>query len=436
MFQQNKRVCYLFIALTGLGVAACTGEDSLQSTIAEPDSIEQVVSDSESPQTGFGKTDPTIISELDSTKTSTTSESTSKSGSIPETAPAKKPATELEPVAVSTKKFSEILNEYKDGGVIVIPDGTYIGEDIINLNPSKPLVVIAESRNGVIVTRKAKEIGKTSFALKNSSNITFAGIYFKDVLTNVSGSNKIEFRNTKHSYPISAHPDPSETYCGNQTGPDAVHINGGSEDISFYGVDIIGVGHDSLKLSSSNRINFIGSVISDSDHGSLQNGRGNARCGWDGDDNYHNDGIQIYPGAVNNLVVRDSYIGRRVVLQVDNNGSSNNGIKFVNNWFYAEPPIGSCLSADMRVKASAKSGATMDVTMQGNKAYCANNEWSFFLGGSRDNSMTINGDKISSTEKNGSKYFENIIGIPDLEKSPAHIWRANNTYESWLDLSL
>ncbi len=336
-----------------------------------------------------------------------------------------------DPIDPGDRDFGRIVRQTApNGGVIVLPDGDYTVSDVSNFNPSNYVVVVSENPYGARVVRTANVVGQTDQYFSNSSKLIFVGIEFKDIVTRLGGNTDIYFWQTRHSYPVTAHPVPNETFCGGGVGPNGLEL-GNNNRLSLYGSVIDGIGHDGIKLNGDDNVLLRGIKITKIDHQNLQQGRGNSRCGWDGDDNYHDDGIQIYPGGVNNLTLEDSYVGRQMVIQVDNGGSSNNGLVFRNNMFYQEPPNGDCLAIDARVKPGAQSGATMDMTLSGNEAWCKDSQWIFYVAGSRAGAFTINGEAVTSSQREANKYITKRSGTPNTNNTPSETWRNNNPYDNW-----
>ncbi len=343
------------------------------------------------------------------------------------------PGPELpDPIDPGDRDFGRIVRTgSSDGGVIVLPDGEYRASDIDGLNPSGYLVVVAENPGGVRVTKtNDRRVGETDLTIRNSSRIVFVGMSFENIVTRIVDSSDVYFWHTHHTYPIGAHPDPYQTYCGSAVGPDGVELVRTTR-VSLYGSDIDGIGHDAIKMDDADQSTFGGIKIMNLDHGGLQQGRGNERCGWDGDDNYHDDSIQIWPGGVDDLTVEDSYVGRNTMTQVDGNGTSNTNLVFRNNWFQQEDRNDDCLAINARVKESAASGAIQTMTLDGNVAFCPNGRWTTYVQGSRNNAMTINGERISSSTGNVNWLIPSRAGAPDMNATPADTWRQANGYDSW-----
>ncbi len=346
-----------------------------------------------------------------------------------------------EPIEPSSNVLGDILDDYRDGGLIVLPAGRYLVGDIDGLNPSNRLTVVAERRNEVEIVRTADEIGETDFWIKNSSNVTFAGIWFRDVSTVVSSSNDIEFRYTRHSYPIEAHPDPANTWCSRNSQPNGLEINGWSENIDLYGVSIDGIGNDGIKVVQSDDVDVVGTVITNINHGFLQKGNTNGDCSSIDGDNYHYDGIQFVNGSVDDFTLRDSYVGRRIVMQIDADGESNGNVTIDNVWLMAEsteqyPAEYDCVTMLMRVNRDAASGARQTVTTNDLRSFCdpsIDGDLHWTTGGNRSDSLIINGQAIPESQTNTNAQFDEIrFGRAEIAESPAAVWREANSYQSWL----
>jgi hypothetical protein len=336
------------------------------------------------------------------------------------------------PINPGDRDFGRIVRTIvPNGGVIVLPDGEYTVSDISNFNPADYVVVVAQNPLGAKVVRSSNTVGQTDQYLTGSSKLIFVGIEFKNIVTRINDSDDTYFWRTRHTFPIATHPDPDETYCGNGTGPDGIEIGGGSIRTGIYGADIDDIGHDALKMSGNSNVTIRGSKVMNVWHGNLQQGRGNSRCGWDGNDNYHVDGLQIFPGGVSNLTMEHSYIGRHTIPQVDTNGSSNTNLVFRNNMFYEEPPYSGCLAFNARVKTGALAGAIQSMTVQNNDAWCADSQWLFYVEGSRDNALIINGEPIPATAREANRFVTRRTGAPDRNNTPAESWRSANPYDSW-----
>lgn len=335
------------------------------------------------------------------------------------------------PIDPGDRNFGRIVRQtVPSGGIIVLPDGNYTVSDISNFNPAHYVVVVAQNRLQAKVVRSANTVGSTDQLINNSSKLIFVGIEFKDISVPLTNATDIYFWHTRHTYPVTAHPVPHETYCGTGQGPNGIEAEG-SNRIGVYGADIDSIGHDAVFLSGTSNLTIRGSKIMNVWHQGLQQGRGNSRCGWGGSDNYHNDGIQIYPGGVSNLIVEDSYLGRHAIPQVDNGGSSNTNLVFRNNLFFEEPSEGGCLAFNARVKPAAQAGALQTMTLQNNEAWCPGSDWVFYVEGSRNNALVINGEAIPSTAREANRFVTRRSGTPDRNHTPAEAWRAANTYDTW-----
>ena len=346
------------------------------------------------------------------------------------------------PITPSSNVFAEILDDYPSGGLIVIPNGEYVVGDLDNLDPTSRLTVVAESRNGVQIVRTSDTIGETDFWIKNSSNITFAGIWFRDIVTVLSTSQDIEFRYTKHSYPIEAHPDPTNSYCGNNQGPNGIEINGTSDNIDFYGIDIDGIGDDGFKVVQSDNVDLVGAVITDINHGYLQAGNTNGICGSNDGDNYHYDGIQFVNGSVDNFTVSDSYVGRRIVMQVEDGDDSNLNVTLNNVWLMSEstpedPAEYDCVTMLTRVTAGANAGAQQTMTTNDLVSYCDptigfSTHW--VATSNRANGVIVNGTAIDPSNTFPTELFD-FAGDrnADITRSPAAQWRRANPYQAWVE---
>lgn len=337
------------------------------------------------------------------------------------------------PINPAGRDFGTILKSYPNGGTIVLPDGDYKVSDVSGFNPSAFLVVVAQNPGKARVVRTSNTLGATDQLFSGSSKMIFVGLNFYQIDTIMNNSNNIHFWYTKHSFPIESHPTPNQTVCGGGQGPVTFEMTG-SNNIKMFGIDAIGIGHDGIKLNATSNVTIKGSVVDQLDHKNLQQGRGNASCGWDGNDNYHIDAVQTYPGGVNNLNIENSFFGQRMTLQVDTNGASNKGMVLRNNSSYegtARAGV-SCLGIDARVKTGAQAGATQDMIVTGSEVYCHNTtEWTFYVAGSRDNALSINGTPVRSTDKEANEYLSRVVGVPVVANTKIKAWRDANPYNKW-----
>lgn len=212
------------------------------------------------------------------------------------------------PINPAGRDFAAILKSYPSGGTIVLPDGDYKVGDISGFKPTNFLVVVAQNPGKARVVRTATALGATDQLFSNSGNFIFVGVRFHDIDSVINGGSNIYYWYTQHSNPIDNHPTPTQTVCTPGQGPVGFEIKG-SSSIHLYGVDAIGFGHDGIKTNTTSNLILKGTVIDKLSHKNLQQGRGNASCGWDGNDNYHTDSLQIYPGDMNNLIIENSFVG-------------------------------------------------------------------------------------------------------------------------------
>ena len=336
------------------------------------------------------------------------------------------------PIDPGDRNFGRIVRTAApNGGIVVLPDGNYTVSDVTNFNPTNYVVIVAQNPLGASVVRTANTIGSTDQLFSNSSKLIFVGINFSNISTALINSDDIYFWQTKHTYPVQAHPNPNETYCGIGVGPDGLQIEGGSNRIGLYGSVFDDIGHDAIWMNTASNITIRGVKVTNVWNHELQQGRGNSRCGWGGSDNYHNDGLQIYPGGITNLTVENSYFGRHAIPQVDSGGASNLNLVFRNNTFYEEPFEGGCLAFNARVKLDAASGATQTMTVENNEDWCPTNEWLFYVEGTRNNALVINGNPIPSTAREANVYITRRNGTPNMSSTAHTAWLAAQPYNNW-----
>ncbi len=339
------------------------------------------------------------------------------------------------PISPAGRDFGTILRDYPQGGVVVLPDGDYKVSDVSNFRPSQYLIVVAQHPGKARVIRAANALGATDQLFSGSGKLIFVGIRFHEIATQIIGnSSDIHYWYTQHSNPVLAHPTPNQTVCTPGQGPVGFEIKGAS-NISLYGLDAIDFGHDGVKINNLTNFTVKGTVIDQLSHHNLQQGRGNASCGWDGNDNYHTDSIQSYPGNIMQMTVEDSFVGQRFMIQEEAGGSGSKNIVIKNVSVYegAERVNNSCIAIDTRVKANAAPGATLQLFVSGTEIYCHNtSEWTLHVGGSRDNALSINGTPIRSTEKDvGARYLTRIVGKPAVPTAKVMAWRAAHPYNTW-----
>lgn len=338
----------------------------------------------------------------------------------------------LEPIEVASNQLCEVIEDHAAGGTVVIPDGIYIACDLADFRPAKPLNVVAQNLHGAVVVRQGDEIGDTVFRISDSSHLTFVGVSFDAVNVAVLRSNDIGFHYTHHSFPVERHPDPTNSWCGEQRGPNTMEIQR-SDRITVAGSDFADIGNDGIRIERSDHVTVEGVVVTDVWHDRLQSGNENGECGNNDGSNYHTDGLQIIDGESDDLVIRDSYFGQRLVLTVDGDGvGGNNDMVLERLWLVAElPDATNCVTMAMKVKENASPDATQNAVVNGVESFCdpsIEGTRHFDVSGSAER-LTINGRPTRAAQRNADEELaaERRV-IPAIDDSPAQAWRDRNTY--------
>ncbi len=340
---------------------------------------------------------------------------------------------DLNPVTVTSDRLCEVIEDHPGGGPVVIPDGIYTACDLSDFHPDERLFIIAETRNGVVVVRQGNEIGETVFRIEASSDVTFIGVRFDAVNVAVLESNGIEFRSTHHSFPIERHPDPTNSWCGNQRGPNTLEIQD-SDDVLISGSDFTDVGNDAIRIEQSDHVTVEGVIVTDVWHDRLQSGNQNGECGDNDGSNYHTDGLQIIDGESDDLTIRDSYFGQRLVLTVDGGGVGGNAHMLLERlWLVAElPDATNCVTVAMKVKDNADPAAAQDATVRDVESFCdpsIEGSRHFDVSGSAER-LTINGRLTRARQRNADEELAaERRSLPDIADSPAARWRARHRYD-------
>jgi len=339
---------------------------------------------------------------------------------------------DLEPIEVPSNRLCEVIEDHAAGGTVVIPDGTYIACDLVDFHPDERLNIIAETRHGVVVVRQGEDIGETIFRIESSADVTFVGLRFEALNVAVLGSNGIEFRYTEHSFPIERHPDPENSWCGEQRGPNTMEIQN-SDRITIAGSDFADVGNDAIRIEQSDHVTVEGVIVTDVWHDRLQSGNENGECDGNDGSNYHTDGLQIINGESDDLTIRDSYFGQRLVLTVDGDGvGGNHDMVLERLWLVAElPDTSNCVTMAMKVKDNADPEATQNAVVRDVESFCdpsIEGSRHFDVSGSEER-LTVNGGPTLAAQRNADEELaaERRV-VPDIDESPAQVWRARSPY--------
>ena len=321
----------------------------------------------------------------------------------------------------STKDIGQLIRENAAGGIVVVPDGTYTFSNIEGFIPAKPLVLVAESKHGVVVTRPDDvQEGDTDFHLVNVHDIAFAGFYFKYVTLRLSGSSGVHLWYTFHTYPPEMKPRPRHKVCGQGRAPEGILMENVT-DLKFHGIDFDDIGCDGLKISSVRAAQVVGARFVNIDHRNYQTDTTSteaAGCGHQPDDKfYHSDAIQISPGDVHDFIVSDSYTERQMMLQVAPNGESVSGFRIQDSWL-SNPTSTWCIPVDTRVKADDE---TMELTIVDSTSWCEDKppRLHFYTRGTKSGHNLMLGNITYETSK--------FAASP----TPADNWRTAFPYEAW-----
>jgi hypothetical protein len=169
-----------------------------------------------------------------------------------------------------TNDMGQLIRNSASGGIFFVPNGTYFLSDLTDFTPEKPLVLVSETRGGVVVTRRAgAQEGETDFHLNRSKNIAFVGIRFIDATLRITDSSNIHFWYTFHTYPPQKKPRPRHKTCGSGRAPDGMVLRN-SRDLKFHGVEFDNIGNDAMKIDSVRDAQVVGARITNVDHQSYQ----------------------------------------------------------------------------------------------------------------------------------------------------------------------
>jgi hypothetical protein len=321
-----------------------------------------------------------------------------------------------------TNDMGQLIRDNVAGGIVYVPNGTYFLSDVTDFTPTKPLVIVAETEGGVVVTpRDGAQEGETALYLNRSHNIAFVGVHFVDATLRIRDSSGIHLWYTFHTYPPQKKPRPTHKTCGNGRSPDGVLMTN-SRDVKFHGVEFDNIGNDAIKINSIRDAQLVGARLTNVDHQNYQTDTTDAEaasCGHKaGDKYYHSDALQIYPGDVHNFVVSDSYTERNMMLQVEQVGQSVSGFKIQHSWL--SNPRRDCVTINTRVKSKA-GDATMELTIVDSTSWCEPKpeKWHFYTGGTTNGHNLMVGNVTYETSKKPTA------------QTPADDWRRAYPYEAW-----
>ena len=317
--------------------------------------------------------------------------------------------------------IGQLIRANPEGGIVFVPDGTYLFSSIEDFTPSKPLVLVAENKHKVVVTRpeEARE-GETTFSLRNVHNVAFAGFYFQYVTLGLRDSSNIHLWYTFHTYPPEMKPRPRHKVCGGGRAPEGISAKNAT-DLKFHGLDFEDIGCDGLKIRSVRDAQVVGTRFVNIDDRQYQTDTTIAEalaCGHRPDDKfYHSDAIQIAPGDVHDFVVSDCYTEGVMMLQVEPNGDSVSGFKIQSSWL-SNPASQWCVPVDTRVKTVGK---TMELVIVDSTSWCEDKppEFHFYTRGTKSGHDLMLGNITYETSKHAAS------------PTPADDWRASYPYEAW-----
>jgi hypothetical protein len=328
---------------------------------------------------------------------------------------------EQPPSAARTHDIGQLIRENQEGGIVLVPNGTYLFSNIESFTPSKPLVLVAESKHEVLVTRPdgARE-GETDFHLNNVHNVAFVGFYFQYVTLRLSNASSIHLWYTFHTYPPQMKPRPRHKVCGQGRAPEGILIEN-ARDLKFHGVDLEDIGCDGLKIRSVHEAQVVGARfvnIDDQQYQTDTTGVEAMICGHRPDDRfYHSDAIQIAPGDVHNFIVSDCYTEGVMMLQVEPNGESVSGFQIQSSWL-SNPASQWCIPVDTRVKSKGKK---MELIIVDSTSWCEDKapKLHFYTRGTTSGHDLMLGNITYETSKHATS------------PTPADDWRSAFPYEAW-----
>jgi hypothetical protein len=182
---------------------------------------------------------------------------------------------------------------------------------------------------------------------------------------------------------------------------------GSTDDVTVVGTDILNVHHKSYQTETSPE--------------------DAASCGHDADDLFHHsDGIQIYPGGVNRMLVSDSYVQTQFMWQVAAEDSCRD-LQVQRSMLDAG--FGDCQTINTRVKSSADD-AEMDVTVLDTDSYCDNARVDnpYLSGAPKWHFITLGTDCPNHTLRTDDVEFFDTAAP---ESTPADAWRQEHPFSTW-----
>ena len=326
------------------------------------------------------------------------------------------------PPPTGTNDFGQLIRNNAAGGVVIVPNGTYYISDVRNFAPQRPLVLVAESQGGVVVTRRSGAAeGQTSLHLDGVRDIAFVGIDFRYVTLRIEDSSDVHLWYTFHTYPAEQKPRPRHKVCGGGRSPDGLLMSN-VRNVKFHGIELDRIGNDGIKLSAVRDAQLVGARLTNIHNQSYQTDTTAleaARCGQKPTDKlYHSDVIQIFPGNVHNFVMSDSFSDGHLVLQVESPGQSVSGFRIQDSWLSASHQ--DCVTINTRVKPAA--GTTpMELIVVDSTSWCAPKaeKWHFMTKDTMSSHRLMVGNVTYETSKNAPS------------PTPADEWKARFPYEAW-----
>jgi hypothetical protein len=322
----------------------------------------------------------------------------------------------------ATDDFGRLIRNSSEGGISVVPDGTYFVSDVKDFTPKRPLVLVAETEGGVVVTRRdgAKE-GQTALLLDDVHDVALVGIRFRDATLRITNSSDVHLWYTSHTYPPERKPRPTHKVCGDGRAPDGILMSN-VRNVKLHGIEVDEIGNDGIKISGVRDGQLVGASLTNIDHRKYQTHTTvaeAARCGQKPTDKfYHSDAIQIYPGDVHDFVMSDSFTDRHLMLQVERPGASVSGFQIQNSWLSNSSR--DCVTINTRVKAGAGS-TPMELTVVDSTSWCEPKpeKWHFYTKNTTSAHRLLIGGVTFETSKTAPS------------PTPADKWRAKFPYEAW-----
>ena len=326
------------------------------------------------------------------------------------------------PAPAGTDDFGQFIRDNAAGGIVLVPNGTYLISDVKDFAPDRPLVLVAESKGGVVVTRRDGALeGETDLHLDRVQDLALVGIHFRYVTLHIDNSSDVHLWHTFHTYPPEQKPRPRHKVCGGGRTPDGILMSN-VRNLKFHGIEVDGIGNDGLKMSAVRDAQLVGASFTNIDHQSYQTDTTAAEaasCGQTSTDKfYHSDAIQVYPGNVHNFVMSDSFSDRHLMLNVDQTGQSVSGFRIQDSWL--SNPRRDCVTINTRVK-SAAGNTPMELIVVDSTSWCepTADKWHFYTRGTTSAHQLWVGNVTYETSKNAPS------------PTPADDWKAAFPYEAW-----